>query len=623
MIKQKFFYLTALLFSGAFLLNAQPDRWQQRVEYKMDIAFDVQTHQFTGLQHLTYFNNSPDELNSVFYHLYFNAFQPGSMMDVRSRTIADPDSRVGDRISKLKPNEMGYQHINSLKRDGKVVSFEVAGTILEVHLDKPIPPHSSAVFEMEFEAQVPLQIRRSGRDNREGIAYSMSQWYPKMCEYDYQGWHANPYVGREFYGVWGDFDVTIHMDRKYIIAASGYLQNAEEIGYGYEKNGTKVKRPEGEKLNWHFIAPNVHDFVWAADPDYEHKTFVRADGMVMHFFFQPGDKTSRNWAKLPKVMDRAFEFINKTFGQYPYKKYSFIQGGDGGMEYPMATLIIGERNFGSLVGVSVHELIHSWFQMVLGTNECLYAWMDEGFTEYASAETKHFLKKEGLISINEPSGNPHLAANSSYLRFNQSGKAEPLSIHADHFVTNAAYSVASYVKGHAFLTQLQYVMGKPAFDRGMLRYFDTWKFKHPNPNDFIRVMEKESGLELDWYKEYMVNTTHLADYGIKTVEKEGKKKTKVVLEKIGIMPMPLDVVVTYKNGSKELFNIPLRIMRGAKQAEFKDMKFTLLNDWPWTNPDYSFVIDEKIKKVVKVEIDPSKRMADANGDNNSLELEGN
>ncbi len=610
--------LLFLLSSGFATLNAQPDRWQQRVSYQMDIDFDVKTHRFTGFQRLVYFNDSPDTLWRVFYHLYFNAFQPGSMMDVRSRTIADPDSRVGDRIAKLKPDEIGYHNIRWLKQNGEPVHFEVAGTILEVTLNEPILPHSSALLEMSFDSQVPVQIRRSGRDNREGIAYSMSQWYPKLCEYDYQGWHANPYVGREFYGVWGDFDVTIHIDRNYILGGTGYLQNPETIGYGYEEEGAEVRRPEGEKLSWRFIAPNVHDFVWAADPDYRHIRYEREDGIVMHFLFQPTENTTENWERLPQVMDRAFDFINRHYGRYPYKQYSFIQGGDGGMEYPMATLITGGRSFQGLVSVSVHELLHSWYQMLLGTNESLYAWMDEGFTEYAQDEVMNFLRKEGLLE-GEVQENPHAGANATYIRFAQSGREEPLSIHADHFTTNTAYSVAAYIKGHVFLTQLQYIIGKPAFDRGMLRYYHTWRYKHPNPNDFIRIMEKESGLELDWYKEYMVYTTHTIDYDIERVGATPDGKTVILLKKKGVFPMPIDLEVTLKDGTRHLFHIPLRIMRGAKPAEDPAVPYTILDDWPWTHPEYEAVLDLDPGKIQRVVIDPSGRMADVSVEKNTWE----
>ena len=278
-MKKIIFSLLLLTFcSSAF---SQPDRWQQRVKYVMDIEMNVQTNQFTGKQKLEYWNNSPDTLTRVFYHLYFNAFQPGSMMDNRSRRQGsilvgrgpDWDTRVKDRILNLKPDETGYQKILSLKMNGHSQVFKIQETILEVNLDKPILPNSKVTFDMEFEAQVPIQIRRSGRDNpATKVRYSMSQWYPKLCEYDYEGWHPTPYVGREFYGVWGDFDVNITIDKKYILGGTGDLQNANQVGYGYETPGTKVNRPAGNTLTWRFKAPNVHDFMWAADPDYIHKS---------------------------------------------------------------------------------------------------------------------------------------------------------------------------------------------------------------------------------------------------------------------------------------------------------------------------------------------------------------
>ena len=174
---KKIFVSTVFLLFPVFftLVFAQSfDRWQQRVEYMMDIDMDVNKHQYHGKQKLVYYNNSPDTLYKVFYHLYFNAFQPGSMMDVRSRTIEDPDGRVIDRIFKLKPNEIGFQKINALKQDGKVVDYKVDETILEVKLANPILPKTKSVFEMDFMAQVPVQIRRSGRHNKEGIDYSMA-----------------------------------------------------------------------------------------------------------------------------------------------------------------------------------------------------------------------------------------------------------------------------------------------------------------------------------------------------------------------------------------------------------------------------------------------------------------
>ncbi len=588
-------------------LNAQPERWQQRAEYKMDIDLDVKKHQFKGKQELKYYNNSLDTLDKVFYHLYFNAFQPNSMMDVRSRSLPDADPRVAARISKLSAEEIGYLKVNSLTQNGQAVTFEEVETILEVQLSQPILPHSTATFMMEFDGQVPIQIRRSGRNSAEGIDYSMAQWYPKMCEYDYQGWHANPYIAREFYGVWGDFDVKISIDKNYVVAASGYIQNPEQVGYNYEEKGMVLKKPQSEKLTWHFIAPNVHDFMWAADQNYTHTKYPAKDGTLLRFFYQENERTKEPWGALPAIMSEALEFLNANYGKYPYKVYSFVQGGDGGMEYPMATLITGERNLTSLVGVAVHELVHSWYQMVLGSNESLYAWMDEGFTTYASAETMNHLRDKGLIPGN-PIVNPQASNYDGYIRFAASGYEEPLSIHADHFNTNSAYGVAAYTKGGVLLSQLKYIMGEPAFKRALLRYYDTWKFKHPNANDFIRVMEKESGLELDWYKEYFVYTTHTIDYAIDSLGTD-----QVYLSRKGVMPMPVDVLVTYEDGNKELFSIPLCLMRGTKEEVLQDMKFTTAQRWYWTNSNYTLKTNGKI---VNAQIDPFRGMADSNVSNN-------
>jgi hypothetical protein len=470
---------------------------------------------------------------------------------------------------------------------------------------------------MEFESQVPIQIRRSGRDNAEGISYSMTQWYPKLCEYDYQGWHANPYVGREFHGVWGDFDVKITIDRDFVLGGTGYLQNATEIGCGYEKEGEAVNRPKGKTLTWHFKAPNVHDFMWAADPDYKHTKLVREDGITLHFLYEENKDTEEVWARLPSIMDKALDFVEEKYGEYPFEQYSFIQGGDGGMEYPMGTLITGKRNLGSLVGVSVHELMHSWYQMVLGVNESLYPWIDEGFTSYTSLVVMNELRRQGLLPGQEARQDPFRNTYAGYNNLVKSGLEEPLTTHADHFQTNYAYAMAAYTKGSVFLHQLEYVIGEDAFDAGMLKFYDTWKFKHPNVNDFIRVMEKESGLELDWYKEYWIQTTHVIDYGIAGVEEEKGGNTVVTLERLGAMPMPIDLEITYRSGKKEIVTIPLRVMRGAKAQERSRMDFRVAEDWPWTHPTYELVIPVAMDQIRDITIDGSMRLADIERANNT------
>uniref|UniRef100_UPI004048D276 M1 family metallopeptidase n=1 Tax=Algoriphagus sp. TaxID=1872435 RepID=UPI004048D276 len=590
---------------------AQNGRFQQAVAYQMEVAMDVSTNRYQGTQVLAYTNNSPDTLTRVFYHLYYNAFQPGSMMDVRSRTIADPDQRVKDRIAKLAPEEIGYLHPTRLTMNGGSVSFKEVGTVLEVDLTEPILPNSSVKFEMSFEGQVPLQVRRSGRDSEEGVRYSMSQWYPKMANYDEQGWHANPYVGREFYGIWGDFDVKITIDKSYTLGGTGYLQNPNQIGHGYQDEGVKVPEPKGNTLTWHFVAPQVHDFMWAADNKYQHDKVQMANGITVHHFYIPGEKTTENWEKLKEFTPKAIDYLSKQFGQYPYKQFSVVQGGDGGMEYAMSTLITGERSLPSLVGVMVHELAHSWFHGVLASNESLYPWMDEGFTSYAS--------NLAMASIFQANASPHRGSYGGYYRLVKSGLEEPMSTHSDHYQTNSAYGAAAYSKGAVFLAQLGYVIGEEARDRGMYRYWNTWKFKHPNVNDLIRAMEKESGLELDWYKEYFVYSTKTIDYGVKEVN-ASVDGTSITLERIGAMPMPIDLVITYKDGTKELVYLPLEILRGAKMEEPNAPKLVLTQDWPWVYPTLTISLKRELDTIKSIEIDPSKRMADIQVENNKVEF---
>lgn len=590
--------------------------WQQHIRYKMDVKLDVNTNKLSGKQIMRYKNNSPDVLHSVFFHLYLNAFQPGSAMDVRSRTLPDPDPRVGDRILHLDADEIGYQRITSLTQNGIPLHYVTEGTILEVALAKPIRPGQSATFVMEYEAQVPIQVRRNGRDNHEGIRYSMSQWYPKMCEYDERGWHANPYIGREFYGVWGDFDVSLTMDSKYVVAASGVLQNPKEIGHGYAPE----PKSKPKELTWRFIAKNVHDFVWAADPDYVHEVYRCANGIELHTFYQDHPDFTANWKALPGIMEEAFNFINPRYGKYPYPVYSFIQGGDGGMEYPMATLITGHRSLTSLVGVSVHELLHSWYQMVLGFDESHYYWMDEGFTDFVETKVMQHLRSRSLIP-GEVAEYPYEGSYKAYFDLVARGIEQPLSTHADHFDYNTAYGIAAYIKGAVFLHQLEYVVGKPAFDRGMLDFFNYWKFKHPDANDFIRIMEKNSGIELDWYKGYMVYSIKSVDYGIDTVFTDGET-TSVIIERIGGIPMPIDVHITKTNGEAITCIIPLDLMRGVKNELSSGGEVpVVMRDWVWVHPAYELKLDFPVDQIIKIEIDNTRRLADVDRSDNVWPME--
>ncbi len=613
----------ALLFLSSYFLHltstGQADRWQQRIKYTMDVNMNVTTNIIKGKQAITYTNNSPDTLYRIFIHLFWNAFKPNSMMDINSRStenlilgtdingkpVKDFDSRFKKRIVEMTPAEEGWCHVIKFLSNGRLQKTKLHETILEVDLDKPILPRSSAVFNTEFECQVPLLSRRSGRDSKEGIRYSIGQWYPKIVEYDYEGWHADDYISREFYGVWGDYDVAITINKNYKLGATGVLQNAAAIGWGYDKEGTPLKPIEANERTWNFSAKNVHDFVWAADPGYKHITRQTANGPLLHFIYKDDPATEVKFLTTADSCFMIYPFMAKTFGPYPYPVYSFIQGGGGGTEYPMATLI---KNGG--FETAVHEWCHSWYQMMLGTNENLYAWMDEGFADYAEAKVLAWLRKkdffEGADEYNR------------YFNLARSRFDEPMSTHANWYSTNLAYNTNSYYKGAVFLRQLGYIVGENNMDKILLEYYKEWRFKHPNPNDFVRVAEKVSNMQLKWYKEYMLNTLKTVDYGIDSLW-EVNGVSKIRLKRVGEMPMPIDLELKFKDGTSEQHYIPLNLMFGEKPAENYSQR-VVHEEWPWTNPTYIVEFNHKLTDLREAEIDPSQRMADVERKNNLLQL---
>ena len=603
---KKLLFITVLLISPFAL--SQKNYWQQHVDYKMVVDVDVEKHTYIGTQRLVFTNNSPDKLDRVFYHLYFNAFKPGTDLEQNSRYSTDDSRTMSNNILMLDEKDWGDVQIKSLKQDGVNVKFKVEETILEVELDKPLGSGASTVLEMEFFVQTPAMIRRSGKNSEDNVAFSMSQWYPKLCQYDDEGWHANPYIGREFYGIWGDFDVTINIDKNYTVAGSGYLQNPELVGHGYAPLKKGVKH--GDKISWRFIAPNVHDFSWAADPNFTHDYIDIDGGPRMHFFYKADSKYVDLWREFQPNSAEFLKFFSNTIGKYPYKQYSVIMAGDGGMEYAMCTFIdgVGHPTLRSLYSVTSHEIAHTWFQFLMATNESKHSWMDEGFTSYIDDVALNVVLKEGKSL-------PNAKAYSDYFRWVATGLEEPMTTHADRFKYNTGYGMSAYDKGSIFLSQLQYVIGKDNFDKTLKKYFDDWAFKHPKPNDFIRSAENVSGLELDWYLLDWAQSTMTIDYSVNSLYGVDNK-TKVVLKRIGQMGMPIDLRVELISGEILDFNIPMTKMRGHKPTE----KSTLLKSWSWAKPYYELWIDVDSKNISEIIIDPKNEMADINRDNNQLVL---
>ena len=585
-----------------FQLSFSQDYWQQHVDYEMNISVDVSDFTYDGDQSIVYTNNSNDTINKVYYHLFFNAFKPNSQMDIRSRTIRDPDGRVGSRIVALEEKDYGDISVSTLKQDGKDVYFEVNETILLARLNKPLLPGKKTKLEMVFTAQIPLQIRRSGKLNKEGVDMTMTQWFPKLAEFDSEGWHPNPYIGREFHGVWGNYTVNITIDKNYVVGGTGYLLNANEIGHGYSEKTPMEK--EGTTNTWKFYAPDVHDFAWAADPDYIHDIKKSESGVSLHFFYKPTVNID-DWKKLQDDSVKLMKYFEESIGPYPWKQYSIIQGGDGGMEYAMCTMITGERPYPSLLGVTAHEMAHAWFQHLLATNEAKHAWMDEGFTEYVTSLSENY--------VNDVSPEfPHKSSYDRYYLLASSGFEQAQTIHSDRYDYNFAYGASAYSKGSVFLSQLGYIIGKENLDKTLKRYYEEFKFRHPTPNDFKRVAEKVSDLELEWYLNEWTRTPHKIDYGIDISSLESERI--ITLKRKARIPMPIELVISFEDGSSDLYYIPNDLLHGYKSF---NKEVYLMEPWNWVSTEYEFVVAGN-KKIIKIEIDPSKRIADVNQLDNSV-----
>jgi len=577
--------------------------WQQEANYKIFVDINVKNNRYKGNQEIIYTNNSNDTLNKIFIHLYFNAFKASSDMAERLVSGDDVNTRFDINLKELEPEEEGYLDVFNLKQDNTDVDSFVSDTILEVTLANPLVPGQSSIFSMDFKGQVPITIRRAGRDSPMGVKFSMAQWYPKISEYDFEGWNTAPYTGREFHGVWGDFDVNIKIDKDYIVAASGYLQKTDQLN---PKLGVK----SGNKRIWNFIAPRVHDFTWAADPDYIHDIYPGPNGVKLNFYYKNDPKIIENWKALQPVTAELMKFFNENIGVYPYKQYSVVQGGDGGMEYSMLTLINYGDKFVPLVGVTSHELAHAWFQGVLATNEMNHEWMDEGAASYFGNLAESFvLKTDFYRSI--------MGSYGSYLRLANSGREMPQSTNANRYKFNRAYESTAYSKGFVFLSQLRYIIGDEAFKKTIKNYFNTYKFTHPLPNDFRRIAEQSSGILLNWYLTDWTQTTNKIDYAIDKVEKVNKKSV-ISLKRIGLMPMPLEVLVKLKDGTEEFYYIPITLMRGEKTRPTYAESWTQVEDWSWAYKNYILEIDHELESVQSININPTGLIADSNSLNDII-----
>ncbi|HYM20723.1 MAG TPA: M1 family aminopeptidase [Candidatus Kapabacteria bacterium] len=622
--------LCVLLIVSVRSLPAQPsDYWQQHVSYMISGTLIDSIHSFDGKLSVVYTNNSPDTLHEVYFHLYANAFRPKSMMYERGKALRDLG--LVQKMDHYKPSDWGGYIVKQVLTGNSDARFEITGTIMKVVLDHPLPPKHEVEISMPFLEQIPLLTRRSGWMNNDGIKYSMSQWYPKVCEYDREGWHHQEYVAREFYGVWGDFDVTMTVPSKFCVGATGQCQNPEEVGWGYDQIAKGVKKgkaypdsvaktQQSSMLTWHFKASNVHDFAWVAH-EYIHEWDTWNDTVTVHCLYKESE--DKDWAEAMKNTFFMLDHHSKKVGWYQYRNFTNTHAGDGGMEYPQLIM-----DGSASAGLIMHEGGHQWFYGMLGNNETRYAFLDEGFTEFiemTGMEAYHGRagddgvdKRPWLSRMLIPLSDTRRGYYSPYLDLATEGYEEPLTIPHDWFRENVNAGQV-YFKTLAGLAQLEYVLGDSIFWAGMKEYFRRWHFKHPTLLDFRRTMQDVSGADLDYYFDEWFASTRTIDYaacGVSSDEQsDGTYKTTVKLRNKDVGVAPVDLTVHYNDGTTGIATIPLSVNQGTsyKKPEAGRIFFP---DWDWVSPWYKGSIVTP-KKVSWYEIDTSMRLMDLDRRNNS------
>lgn len=594
--------------------------WQQNVHYRMWIDVDAANHTYQGHQQLIYRNNSPDTLHQIYYHLFYNAFKPGSVMDRRDHSIGSG----WKGIRSLRTNEEGDVAVQTLTQNGAALNWEVDETILRAELATPLLPGDSAVLEMKWRTKIPRIRRRGGWMSNEGVEFSMSQWYPKLAEYDRHGWHPDEYVDREFYGVFGTFDVHITLPARYIVGGTGTVTNPEEVQCGYEfaDRDTLITSPangSGEKT-WKFHAENVHDFAWVADPEYVHQV-VMWKRTPIHLLYKRTfltDRTFAGWRYAGTWTKEILSYFSNRFGEYAWPQFTVAQAGDGGMEYPMLIMITGYRGLSSLYRVIAHEAGHQWYYGMMGNNETQEAWLDEGLAQFLTDEADRGLNGERLE--NPLSGLKRMVyvwdrsrwrdIESAY-RLALNGYSEPLNTYHDRFRDGTTASLV-YYKGEAVLRQLQYMFGDSLLDAAMRQYYADWQFRHPDTRDFERSMEVASGMRLDWFFNQWIGSNKTCDYALDDVTStrtaDGNWTTTLALSNRDEIIMPVDVQLTYEDGTTAIANIPVEDWKKP------GMDFHLPR-WVWVDREYSTTFSTP-QRVTRAEIDPSLTLMDLDHTNN-------
>lgn len=613
--------------------------WQQDVAYQIQAVIDEQANIINGEMTLNYFNNSPDTLSFVYFHLYQNAFQPGSYLDnllsnnqYPTRYSKYESEKLGTVVEKMEitgTNSNDESYIPELVYDN---------TILRVNLKHALLPGSAMRFQVSFKTYFGTgNVRRrmklfnaSGYKHFDGV-----HWYPRIAVYDRKfGWDTNQHLGKEFYGDFGTFDVTLNFANHYIVEATGELINRIEvlpdtlrakldIGNFVNKPlnspPSVIIEPDGTRKTWRYHAVNVHDFAWTADPTYR---IGETEWQGIKCVAVVKEPVAAGWQNAAAYAARIVEINSREIGHYAWPKVVVADAMDG-MEYPMLTLNGGTDP--GYRGVFCHEIGHMWFFGMVGNNETYRAFLDEGFTQFITAYTR--IKIDGdTVGLSKnmnwykrkfvtPSTHRYDIVYSVYLREALKGEDGFINTHSDMF--NGAlghgggYSQV-YRKTATMLYNLQYVLGDELFLKALQHYFDQWKFCHPYPEDFRNSVIQFTHVDLNWFFDQWIETDKKIDYKVNCIKKgKGKDDYQITFKRLGRMQMPLDFCVYSKDGNRYDFYIPNTWFKKKTDA-------TVLPKWEgWDKLHPTYTATVNIPGGIRdVAIDTTYRLADINLMNN-------
>ena len=599
-----------LLWQISTLIAAEKgcDYFQQYVRYDISARLTPELYRIDGVEKLLYINNSPDTLNVLHFHLYYNKFRKGAFKDGAIR-----DATTGS---------IDIFNITAKDSAGKPLEYEIDRTLMKVNLPHTLLPGDSIKLRIRFSSILPPSADRFGYN---GDHFDVGNWYPVPVVYDNRGWHLHQHLDNEFYQEWGDFRVNLRLPRGFMAGATGRLLNpAETIAdslWDYYENSEDTST-----VVWKFAAGPVHDFAWTADPDYKLRR-TKINGVTVNCLIMNHNLSL--WRGTEKWAAKALHFMIENYGPYPYEQITiadtYIQA--GGMEYPNIVFINSmispdyQKSFFRVV--VIHEMAHQWYYGMLGSNQTEHEWMDEGFTTFAEIEALEavFGKKNNLTPTPVDwygrmfpfEYDDRLDNALQYLEMAISGQEQtPVDYPPDYF--GSGLYLSQYSKTGDILFMLQYTLGDSLFRKGLRNYYDKWHFKHPYPQDMINAFEQTSSRNLDWFFNQWLKTTRQVDYAVdgfkgKWIKESGLRKyrAEINFSRKGTLFMPLDFTVRLKNGNMRSFQIPVdEHTKPGRQA---------LDYWHFTQDKYQakITLSDEIKSV---EIDTSLRLMDVNRLNN-------